>query len=70
MDTIYDEHIAEEKLKQGTKYEKLTAVVFKLLNQNDVVVHDLTLRGDGKKTGHQKKKVVDMQRRTSATRSP
>lgn len=53
MDTIYDKHIAEEKLKQGTKYEKLAAVVFKILNQNDVVVHDLTLRGDGKKTGHQ-----------------
>ncbi|AIQ37633.1 hypothetical protein R50345_25200 [Paenibacillus sp. FSL R5-0345] len=53
MDTIYDEHIAEEKLKQGTKYEKLAAVVFKVLNQNDVVIHDLTLRGDGKKTGHQ-----------------
>ncbi|MCL1696550.1 restriction endonuclease [Lysinibacillus sp. BPa_S21] len=53
MDTIYDKHIAEEKLKQGTKYEKLAAIVFKILNQNDVVVHDLTLRGDGKKTGHQ-----------------
>lgn len=47
MDTIYDEYIAEEKLKKGTKYEKLAAVVFKVLNQNDVVVHDLTLRGDG-----------------------
>lgn len=53
MDTIYNEIIAEEKLKQGTKYEKLAAVVFKTLNQNDVVIHDLTLRGDGKKTGHQ-----------------
>ncbi|GIO34657.1 MULTISPECIES: restriction endonuclease [Paenibacillus] len=53
MDTIYDEFIAEEKLKQGTKYEKMAAVVFKVLNQNNVVVHDLTLRGDGKKTGHQ-----------------
>ncbi|MDA1785047.1 restriction endonuclease [Bacillus cereus] len=53
MDTIYNENIAEEKLKQGTKYEKLAAVVFKILNQNDVVIHDLTLRGDGKKTGHQ-----------------
>lgn len=53
MDTIYNENIAEEKLKLGTKYEKLAAVVFKILNQNDVVIHDLTLRGDGKKTGHQ-----------------
>lgn len=53
MEIIYDEHIAEEKLKQGTKYEKLASVVFKMLNENDVVVHDLTLRGDGKKTAHQ-----------------
>ncbi|MBH0175661.1 restriction endonuclease [Fictibacillus sp. 23RED33] len=53
IETIYDEYIAEEKLKQGTKYEKLAAVVFKTLNTNDVVIHDLTLRGDGKKTAHQ-----------------
>lgn len=53
IDNIYNEYIAEEKLKQGTKYEKLAAVVFKTLNQNDVVIHDLILRGDGKKTGHQ-----------------
>ncbi|SEO09171.1 Restriction endonuclease [Terribacillus saccharophilus] len=53
MDTIYNEYIVEEKLKQGTKYEKIAAVVYKILNQNDVVIHDLTLHGDGKKTGHQ-----------------
>ncbi|MCZ2258263.1 restriction endonuclease [Sporosarcina sp. G11-34] len=50
---MYDEHIAEEKLKQGTKYGKLASVVIKTLNKNDVVIHDLTLRGDSKKTGHQ-----------------
>lgn len=53
METIYNEYIAEEKLKQGTKYEKLAAVVFKTLSKNDVVIHDLNLRGDGKKTSHQ-----------------
>ncbi|KRF64789.1 hypothetical protein ASG99_19530 [Bacillus sp. Soil768D1] len=53
IETIYDEYIAEEKLKQGTKYEKIAAVVFKTLNTNDVIIHDLTLRGDGKKTAHQ-----------------
>lgn len=53
METIYNEHIADEKLKQGTKYERLAAVVFKILNTTDVVMHDLTLRGDGKKTPHQ-----------------
>lgn len=53
MDTIYDQYIAEEKLKQGTKYEKLAAIVFKVLNETDNVVHDLTLRGDGKSAAHQ-----------------
>lgn len=53
IEIIYNEHIADEKLKQGTKYERLAAIVFKTLNTSDVVVHDLTLRGDGKKTPHQ-----------------
>lgn len=53
IETIYNEYIAEEKLKQGTKYEKIAAVVFKTLNITDIVIHDLTLRGDGKKTPHQ-----------------
>ncbi|MDA1531021.1 restriction endonuclease [Bacillus cereus group sp. TH260-2LC] len=53
IEIIYNEHIADEKLKQGTKYERLAAIVFKTLNASDVVVHDLTLRGDGKKTPHQ-----------------
>ncbi|WP_154974821.1 restriction endonuclease [Priestia megaterium] len=53
MENIYNEHIADEKLKQGTKYEKLAAVVFKALNTSDIVMHDLRLRGDGKNTPHQ-----------------
>ncbi|PEK36111.1 MULTISPECIES: restriction endonuclease [Bacillus cereus group] len=53
MDTIYNEHIADEKLKLGTKYERLAAVVFKTLNTSDAVIHDLTLRGDGKNASHQ-----------------
>ncbi|MBM7634409.1 hypothetical protein [Geomicrobium sediminis] len=33
METIYNKHIADEKLQQGTKYERLaTTVVFKILN--------------------------------------
>lgn len=53
METIYNAHIANEKLKNGTKYERLTAVVFKALDTSDVVIHDLTLRGNGKNTPHQ-----------------
>ncbi|MFL0404959.1 restriction endonuclease [Bacillus nitratireducens] len=53
METIYNEFIADEKLKNGTKYERLAAVVFKTLNTTDVVIHNLRLRGDGKKTPHQ-----------------
>lgn len=44
-DVVYDRLIADEKLKSGTKYERLAAIVFKLLT-HDVVVHDLRLRGD------------------------
>ncbi|PRD06932.1 hypothetical protein CQ058_28310 [Bacillus sp. MYb56] len=53
METIYNEFIADEKLKNGTKYERLAAVVFKSLNTTDAVIHNLTLKGDGKKTPHQ-----------------
>ncbi|MEG2412594.1 MAG: restriction endonuclease [Clostridium sp.] len=53
IEIIYNKYIAEEKLKNGTKYEKLVAVVFKLLNQNDTVIHDLKLIGNGKTAQHQ-----------------
>lgn len=53
IDLIYDRHVADEKLKAGTKYERLAALVFKRLHEQGVVVHDLRLRGDGKKAVHQ-----------------
>lgn len=53
IEVIYDAAVAAEKLKDGTKYERLTAMVFKILSENSYVVHDLRLRGDGKKTTHQ-----------------
>lgn len=53
IDTIYDRYIAEEKLKIGTKYERLVAVVLKSLYKNDVVIHDLRLKGSGKQAQHQ-----------------
>jgi len=53
IELVYDELIAEEKLKAGTKYERLAAIVFKILNSKESVVHDLKLIGDGLKTAHQ-----------------
>jgi len=53
VDLVYDAAIAAEKLKEGTKYERLTAIVFKILQESAHVVHDVRLRGDGKETAHQ-----------------
>jgi len=53
MNTIYDETVANEKLKNGTKYERLAAIVFKILSSDDTVIHDLKLKGDGKVASHQ-----------------
>jgi hypothetical protein len=44
IDLIYDRLIAEEKLKDGTKYERLAAIAFSLLTGR-VTVHDLRLLG-------------------------
>jgi hypothetical protein len=53
IDLIYDEYVADEKLKSGTKYEVLAAIVFKALARQHKVVHDLRLSGAGKHTNHQ-----------------
>jgi len=53
VDLIYDAAIAIEKLKNGTKYERLTAIIFKILQESAYIVHDVRLRGDGKQTAHQ-----------------
>jgi hypothetical protein len=50
---IYDTNFANEKLKNGTKYELITAVVFKCLNTGSQVTHDVRLQGDGKSASHQ-----------------
>lgn len=52
-DIIYDRNVANETLKSGTKYERLAALVFKILEKSATVVHDLRLKGDGKTTTHQ-----------------
>ncbi|MBK5993673.1 restriction endonuclease [Streptomyces sp. MBT58] len=53
IEQIYDQAVAEEKLKEGTKYERLTAIVFKILDDGGLVVHDMKLSGDGKEASHQ-----------------
>lgn len=44
IDLVYDRLVAEEKLKRGRKYERLAAIVFKLLRE-ETTIHDLRLRG-------------------------
>lgn len=53
IEAIYDRNVAAEKLKHGTKYEQLTALVFQVLDADATVEHDVKLRGDGKTTVHQ-----------------
>ncbi len=53
LDIIYDRTIADEKLKSGTKYERLAALFFNLLAARSAVVHNLRLTGDRKETAHQ-----------------
>ena len=64
VDTIYNQYIADEKLKAGTKYERIAAIVFKVLASEDVVVHDMRLRGTGKQTQHQ----IDVTVETAGTK--
>lgn len=59
MDVIYDQYVAKEKLKNGTKYERLAAIVYKALEQENVVIHDMKLSGEGKKTKHQIDVVIE-----------
>lgn len=44
VDLVYDQYVAQEKLKNGTKYERIAAIVFCLLREQ-TVVHDLRLTG-------------------------
>lgn len=53
IDAVYDRNLVARKLKHGTKYEQLTALVFQVLDAEATVDHDVKLRGDGKRTVHQ-----------------
>lgn len=43
-EVLYDDLVAAEKLKSGTKYERLAAIAFRILTKR-ITVHDLRLRG-------------------------
>jgi Restriction endonuclease len=53
IEHIYNRLVAEEKLKAGTKYERLAALVFQILDRASFVIHDVELRGPGKEAEHQ-----------------
>ena len=53
IEQIYDRLVAAEKLKSGTKYERLAALVFQVLDRSALVVHDVTLGAPGKEASHQ-----------------
>jgi hypothetical protein len=44
IEVLYDDLVAAEKLKSGTKYERLAAIAFSILTER-ATVHDLRLRG-------------------------
>ena len=45
-DELHDRYDAIRTTKAGTRYERLAAVVFKILEDRNVVIHDLKLVGD------------------------
>ncbi|MEK3910669.1 restriction endonuclease [Paenibacillus sp. FSL H7-0331] len=53
IDQIYNKLIANEKMKNGSKYERLAAIVYKIIDESNVVIHDLRLKGIGKSAQHQ-----------------
>lgn len=53
LEHIYDRLVAADKLKTGTKYERLAALVFQILDRASFVVHDVWLKGPGKEAEHQ-----------------
>jgi hypothetical protein len=45
-DELHDKYFALPSSKAGTRYERLAAMVFKILHERDAVIHDLRLVGD------------------------
>lgn len=64
IDLVYDRLVAEEKLKAGTKYERLAAIAFRILTER-TTLHDLRLRGEvgvahqiDAVVGHERKRIL------------
>ena len=53
IEQIYDRLVAKEKLKDGTKYERLTALVFQVLEREKRFIQDVRLKADEKQSVHQ-----------------
>jgi hypothetical protein len=45
-DELHDRFFSTQSSKEGTRYERLAAVVLKSLSEQSVVIHDFRLRGD------------------------
>ena len=45
-DELFDKYQGIMAAKSGTKYEMLTALIFKVLNEKEIVIHDLDLIGE------------------------
>jgi len=56
---LYRELIQDHDQKRGTYYERLVAVVQKLLHQSDVVIHDIRLVGDDTGEKHQVDVIIE-----------
>src|ERR1700740_2417596 len=52
-DDLHDKYHRILTTKAGTRYERLAAMVFKALEDRNVVIHDLELPGDDPEVKHQ-----------------
>ncbi len=59
-DELHDKYYSLLSRKAGTRYERLAAIVFKKLDTEGVVIHDLELRG-GSRVKHQIDVIIEKQ---------
>lgn len=52
-DALHDKYHTSATRKPGTKYERLAAFVFKMLEEKDTVIHDIRLTGSDQDVKHQ-----------------
>jgi hypothetical protein len=52
-DELHDKYHSIRTTKAGTRYERLAAMVFKALEDKNIVIHDMALRGDDPEVKHQ-----------------